>query len=127
MEPSLDRYCQIEELIDERRALARRLGLPAIERECDQRFVKLASAFPEFGRAGNDSGVMVLMDPARASAALTQLQVKFVDALGQFMDVPGAQPPATAPVFDATNAATVVLDHPALPPLDLDVTKKLPR
>ena len=43
---ALDRYCQIEELIDERRALARRLGLPAIERECDQKFVKLASAFP---------------------------------------------------------------------------------
>ena len=33
---ALDRYCQIEELIDERRALARRLGLTAIERECDR-------------------------------------------------------------------------------------------
>ena len=55
-----------------------------------------------------------------------QLQVKFVDELGPFMEVPGAQP-ATAPAFDRTNAATVVLDHPALPPLDLDVTKKLPR
>jgi pSer/pThr/pTyr-binding forkhead associated (FHA) protein len=54
-----------------------------------------------------------------------QLQVKFVDELGPFMDVPGAQP-ATAPAVDATNAATVVLDHPTFPPLDLDVTKKLP-
>ena len=80
---ALDRYCQIEELIDERRALARRLGLPAIERDCDQKFVKLASAFPEFGRAGNDSGVMVLMDPARASAALTQLQVWHNEVLAE--------------------------------------------
>ena len=55
-----------------------------------------------------------------------QLQVKFVDELGPFMDVPGAQQPATALVFDATNAATVVLDHPTVPPLILDVTKKLP-
>jgi pSer/pThr/pTyr-binding forkhead associated (FHA) protein len=54
-----------------------------------------------------------------------QLQVKFVDELGPFKDVPGAQP-ARAPAFDATNAVTVVLDHPSVPPLDLDVTKKLP-
>jgi serine/threonine protein kinase len=80
---ALDRYCQIEELIDERRALARRLGLAAIERECDQKFVNLASTFPEFGRAGNDSGVMVLMDPARASAALTQLQTWHNEVLAE--------------------------------------------
>ena len=61
----------------------RRLGLAAIERECDQKFVQLASAFPEFGRAGNDSGVMVLMDPARASAALAQLQTWHNEVLAE--------------------------------------------
>ena len=55
-----------------------------------------------------------------------QLQVKFVDELGPFMDVPGARPATAPPVFDATDAVTVVLDHPSVPPLDLDVTKKLP-
>ena len=44
--------------------------------------------------------------------------VKFVDELGLLHDVPGAQQPATAPASDATNAATVVLDHPTFPPLD---------
>lgn len=78
---ALDRYCQTEELIDQRRALARRLGLAAVEQQCDREFVQLASAFPEFAHAGNDSGVIVMMDPARATAALAQLQTWHNEAL----------------------------------------------
>jgi hypothetical protein len=80
---ALDRYKQIEELIDKRRALGRRLGLAAIERECSQRTAQLASAFPEFARAGNDSGVIVLMDPARATAALALLQTWHNEVLAE--------------------------------------------
>lgn len=80
---ALDRYRQIEELIDQRRVLGRRLGLDAIERECSQKSAQLASAYPEFARAGNDSGVIVLMDPARASAALAQLQTWHNEVLAE--------------------------------------------
>lgn len=73
---AFERYRQIEELIDQRRALGRRLGLAAIERECGEKSVQLASAFPEFARAGGatESGMIVLLNPARAAAALAQLQ-----------------------------------------------------
>ena len=80
---ALDRYRQIEELIDQGRALGRRLGLAAIERECGQRSAQLASAFPEFARSGNDSGVIVLMDPTRATAALALLQTWHNEVLAE--------------------------------------------
>lgn len=66
------------------------------------------------------------------------LQVKFVDELGPFTDVPGVQPDA-APTFAASNpstrtpagslgadAATVLVDSPTVVPDDFAVTKKLP-
>jgi hypothetical protein len=80
---ALDRYRQIEELIDQRRALGRRLGLSAIERECDQKSAQLAAAFPEFARADTDSGLIRPMDEARASAALAQLQAWHNDVLAE--------------------------------------------
>lgn len=80
---ALDRYRQIEELIDQRRALGRRLGLAEIERECNQKSAQLASAFPEFARAGNDSGVIVMLDPARATAALALLQTWHNEVLAE--------------------------------------------
>lgn len=80
---ALDRYRQIEQLIDKRRALGRRLGLAAIERECDQKTAQLASAYPEFARRSDDSGVIVVMDPTRASAALAQLQTWHNEVLAE--------------------------------------------
>lgn len=80
---ALDRYHQIEELIDQRRALGRRLGLAETERECNRKSLQLASAFPEFARAGNDSGVIVMLDPARATAALSQLQTWHNEVLAE--------------------------------------------
>lgn len=80
---ALDRYHQIEELIDQRRALGRRLGLAEIERECNKRSQQLATAFPEFARAGNDSGVIVMLDPARATAALALLQAWHNEVLAE--------------------------------------------
>lgn len=80
---ALDRYHQIEELIDQRRALGRRLGLTEIERECNKRSIQLATAFPEFARAGNDSGVIVLLDPSRATAALALLQTWHNEVLAE--------------------------------------------
>lgn len=80
---ALDRYYQIEKLIGERRALGRRLGLPAVERECDQKSAQLAAAFPEFARSGNDSGVISLLDPVRATAALALLQTWHNEVLAE--------------------------------------------
>lgn len=56
-----------------------------------------------------------------------QLQVKFVDEIGPFMDVPGVKPEAAQPIA-ASDAATVLVDlvdRPTVTP-DLDVTRKLP-
>jgi hypothetical protein len=72
---AFDRYRSIEELLAERRALGRRLGLPAIEGECDARLARLAAGFPEFARAGLDINSVGDIDPARASEALAGLQM----------------------------------------------------
>ena len=61
---------------------------------------------------------------AQGMSGRSPLQVKFVTTRAVLMA--GAQPPATVPVATRTNAATVVLDHPTVLPLDLGVTKKLP-
>lgn len=53
-----------------------------------------------------------------------QLQVKFVDEVGPFTDLPGAEPDA-APTFDLANADTV-LHPPTMANPDFAVTKKLP-
>lgn len=70
---ALERYRQIEALIDQRRALGRRLGLAAVERECDRTSAQLAAGFPELARAGADRSAIAPMDAALASAALARL------------------------------------------------------
>jgi serine/threonine protein kinase len=72
---ALDRYRDIETLLAERRALGRRLGMASIESQCDARLARLAAAFPEFARAGLDINHVGDIDPARASEALTELQL----------------------------------------------------
>ena len=72
---AFDRYRGIEALLAERRALGRRLNLPSIEHECDARLAKLAAAFPEIARAGLDINNAGDIDAARASEALTELQL----------------------------------------------------
>jgi hypothetical protein len=72
---AFDRYRDIEALLGQRRALGRRLGLASIESECDAKLAQLATAFPEFARAGLDINNIGDIDPARANAALTELQV----------------------------------------------------
>jgi serine/threonine protein kinase len=71
---AFDRYRDIEDLLGQRRALGRRLGLPAVEGECDARLARLATRFPEFARAGLDINNVGDVDPARASDALAELQ-----------------------------------------------------
>ena len=72
---ALDRYRDIEALLAERRALGRRLGMASIERECDGKLAELAAGFPEFARSGLDINNVGEIDPARATEALTELQV----------------------------------------------------
>jgi serine/threonine protein kinase len=72
---AFDRYRDIESLLAGRRALGRRLDLPAIERECDDKLASLAVHFPEFARAGLDINNVGDIDPARAADALAQLQL----------------------------------------------------
>lgn len=72
---ALDRYRDIESLLAQRRALGRRLGAPAIERECDARLARLAAAFPEFARSGLDISNVGDIDTSRVAAALTELQI----------------------------------------------------
>ncbi len=71
---AFDRYHEIEELLNQRRALGRRLGVAKIERECDVALARLASSFPEFARAADDSGAIGVIDAARAADALAQLK-----------------------------------------------------
>lgn len=71
---AFDRYRDIEALLDERRALGRRLGMAAVERECDQALARLASAFPEFAR-GDAGAAVQSTDAARAADALARLQL----------------------------------------------------
>jgi serine/threonine protein kinase len=72
---ALDRYRDIESLLAQRRALGRRLGMASIERDCDGKLAALAARFPEFARAGLDINKVGDIDPARATEALTELQV----------------------------------------------------
>lgn len=53
------------------------------------------------------------------------LQVKFVDELGPFKDVPGVQP-EEAPTFAESDKPTVRLEARTVAPDDLAVTRKLP-
>jgi serine/threonine protein kinase len=71
---AFDRYRDIQTLLAERRALGRRLGLAAIERECDDKLARLAAGFPEFARAGQDVNDVGDLDPSRATEALVRLQ-----------------------------------------------------
>ena len=72
---AFDRYRDIETLLGQRRALGRRLGMKSIEGECDAKLAQLAASFPEFARAGLDINHVGEIDPARATEALTELQV----------------------------------------------------
>ncbi|HEX6163094.1 MAG TPA: serine/threonine-protein kinase [Vicinamibacterales bacterium] len=72
---AFDRYRDIETLLGQRRALGRRLGMKSIESECDSKLAQLAASFPEFARAGLDINNVGDVDPARASEALTELQL----------------------------------------------------
>jgi serine/threonine protein kinase len=83
LKAAIDRYRAIEALVAERRALGRRLGLAAIERECDARLAQLASAFSEFARAGLELDGLAVIDAARASEALAQLQTWHNEVLAE--------------------------------------------
>ena len=72
---AFDRYRDIETLLGQRRALGRRLAMKSIESECDAKLAQLSAAFPEFARAGLDINNVGEIDPARASEALTELQL----------------------------------------------------
>ena len=72
---AFDRYRDIETLLGQRRALGRRLAMASIEKECDAKLAQLAARFPEFARAGLDINTVGDIDPARASEALTELQI----------------------------------------------------
>lgn len=80
---AIDRYRDIEALVAERRALGRRLGLAAIERECDERLAQLASVFSDFARAGLELDGLARIDSARAAEALAQLQAWHNDVLAE--------------------------------------------
>lgn len=71
---AFDRYRRVEELVAERRALGRRLNLPAVDAECDARLAALAVRLPEFARAGLDINNVGDVAPARAAEALAELQ-----------------------------------------------------
>ena len=71
---AFDRYHEIEELLNQRRALGRRLGVAGIERACDVALARLATSFPEFARSADDSGAIGVIDAARAADALAQLK-----------------------------------------------------
>ena len=73
---ALDRYRQIEALIDERRVLGRRLQVADIDTLCDVATAHLAQRFPEFSSHASDDALMAPLDPATASAALTELQAR---------------------------------------------------
>jgi serine/threonine protein kinase len=72
---AFDRYRDIEQLLGQRRALGRRMGVPAIEQQCDTKLQQLAAGFPEFARAGLDINLVGDIDPSRAAEALAELQV----------------------------------------------------
>jgi hypothetical protein len=75
LKAALDRYREIESLLDERRTLGRRLGVASIDRDCEQALARLVSTFPEFARAGGDMHAVGPIDPVRAADALAQLQL----------------------------------------------------
>jgi serine/threonine protein kinase len=71
---ALDRYRQIEALLDERRTLGRRLSVHDIDRECDVSAARLAQRFPHFARLAGDGALMTPTELEAGSAALTELQ-----------------------------------------------------
>jgi serine/threonine-protein kinase len=73
---ALDRYRQIEALIEERRVLGRRLQIADIDPLCDEATARLAQRFPDFARHATDAALMAPLDRDTASAALTELQAR---------------------------------------------------
>lgn len=74
LKAAFERYHDLEALVAQRRALGRRLALPDAERECDRMLASLASAFPEFARAGLDYDGLGSVEDARAAEALQELK-----------------------------------------------------
>jgi hypothetical protein len=96
---ALDRYRQVLALLEERRALGRRLHVADIDAFCDESLAKMTQRFPEFARHLAAGSLMEPMDPSVAAAALTLLQKRYntemaaVTALGeQVADSLGRQP-----------------------------------
>jgi hypothetical protein len=73
---ALDRYRQIEALIEERRAIGRRLRISEIDRICDETATRLAQRFPDFARVSTDDTLVPPIDSDVATAALVQLQTR---------------------------------------------------
>jgi hypothetical protein len=71
---ALERYRQILALLDERRALGRRLHVADIDQICDEATAKLSQRFPAFARQVNPDSLIEPMDPSVAVTALTVLQ-----------------------------------------------------
>ena len=72
---AFERYRDIEELLGQRRAIGRRLGIVTIDQECDAKLAELAARFPEFARAGVDINLVGDIDASRAAEALAALQM----------------------------------------------------
>jgi len=71
---ALERYRQILTLVDEHRALGRRLHVADIDEVCDEAVAKLVQRFPAFARQVNADSLIEPMDPSVAAAALSVLQ-----------------------------------------------------
>ncbi len=74
---ALERYRQILTLVDERRALGRRLHVANIDAVCDEGLNKLSLRFPAFARHVSTDSILEPMDPAAATAALSVLQSRY--------------------------------------------------
>ena len=74
---ALDRYRQVLALLEDRRALGRRLQVAGIDATCDESLAKMTQRFPEFARHAAKGSLMEPMDPSVAATALTVLQKRY--------------------------------------------------
>ena len=73
---ALDRYRQILALIEERRALGRKLAVAGVDASCDDAIARLETRFPVFAANVNAAAIVEPMDRSVANAALEALQVR---------------------------------------------------
>jgi serine/threonine protein kinase len=78
---AFDRYTRLVALIEERRALGRRLGLADVDRECDRKIEQLARHFPDLARAARASALPPAVDVAVSASVLADLQRWYNDEL----------------------------------------------